>query len=135
MKRIIISILLFVCINTNTFAEKNKLIQASLWFRYKADINLPKKNKIYFEIEDNSYSPDSELINQQKSDIISAAIDTLPENYREIILLRHEEELDYKTIAEQLDLPLGTVKAHLFRARKLLYEELKDKYNLLNNIK
>lgn len=89
----------------------------------------------YFEIEDNSYSPDSELINQQKSDIISAAIDTLPENYREIILLRHEEELDYKTIAEQLDLPLGTVKAHLFRARKLLYEELKDKYNLLNNIK
>lgn len=52
MKRIIISILLFVCINTNTFAEKNKLIQASLWFRYKADINLPKKNKIYFEIED-----------------------------------------------------------------------------------
>ncbi|HNC65074.1 MAG TPA: DUF2490 domain-containing protein [Chitinophagales bacterium] len=52
MKRIIISILLFVCINTNTFAEKNKLKQASLWFRYKADINLPKKNKIYFEIED-----------------------------------------------------------------------------------
>lgn len=89
----------------------------------------------YFEIEDNSYSPDSELINQQKSDIISTAIDTLPENYREIILLRHEEELDYKTIADQLDLPLGTVKAHLFRARKLLYEELKDKYNLLNNIK
>lgn len=89
----------------------------------------------YFEIEDNSYSPDSDLISEQKADIIKAAIDTLPENYREIIILRHEEELDYKAIAEQLDLPLGTVKAHLFRARKLLYEELKDKYNLLNNIK
>ena len=89
----------------------------------------------YFEIEDNSYSPDADLISEQKADIIRAAIDTLPENYREIILLRHEEELDYKAIAEQLDLPLGTVKAHLFRARKLLYEELKDKYNLLNNIK
>lgn len=89
----------------------------------------------YFEIEDNSYSPDSDLISEQKTDIIKAAIDTLPENYREIIILRHEEELDYKAIAEQLDLPLGTVKAHLFRARKLLYEELKDKYNLLNNIK
>lgn len=89
----------------------------------------------YFEIEDNSYSPDLGLMNEQKSDIIREAIDTLPENYREIIILRHEEELDYKAIAEQLDLPLGTVKAHLFRARKLLYEELKDKYNLLNNIK
>lgn len=89
----------------------------------------------YFEIEDNSYSPDADLISEQKADIIKAAIDTLPENYREIIILRHEEELDYKAIAEQLDLPLGTVKAHLFRARKLLYEELKDKYNLLNNIK
>lgn len=89
----------------------------------------------YFEIEDNSYSPDSDLISEQKADIIKAAIDTLPENYREIIILRHEEELDYKAIAEQLNLPLGTVKAHLFRARKLLYDELKDKYNLLNNIK
>lgn len=89
----------------------------------------------YFEIEDNSYSPDADLISEQKADIIKAAIDTLPDNYREIIILRHEEELDYKAIAEQLDLPLGTVKAHLFRARKLLYEELKDKYNLLNNIK
>ena len=75
------------------------------------------------------------MISEQKADIITAAINTLPDNYREIILLRHEEELDYKAIAEQLDLPLGTVKAHLFRARKLLYEELKDKYNLLNNIK
>ena len=89
----------------------------------------------YFEIEDNSYSPDADLISEQKADIITAAINTLPDNYREIIILRHEEELDYKAIAEQLDLPLGTVKAHLFRARKLLYEELKDKYNLLNNIK
>ncbi|MFA7325439.1 MAG: sigma-70 family RNA polymerase sigma factor [Candidatus Kapaibacterium sp.] len=88
----------------------------------------------YFEIEDNSYSPDADLISEQKADIITAAINTLPDNYREIIILRHEEELDYKAIAEQLDLPLGTVKAHLFRARKLLYEELKDKYNLLNNI-
>jgi RNA polymerase sigma-70 factor (ECF subfamily) len=89
----------------------------------------------YYEIEDNTYSPDAALISEQKADIIRDAIDTLPENYREIIILRHEEELDYKAIADKLNLPLGTVKAHLFRARKLLYDELKDKYNLLNNIK
>ena len=78
----------------------------------------------YFEIEDNSYSPDANVLDEQKSEIIQDAIDSLPENYREIILLRHEEELDYKAIADKLDLPLGTVKAHLFRARKLLYEEV-----------
>lgn len=52
MKRIIISIVLLNLVNSTAFAEKNKLKQNSLWFRYKADINLPKKNKIYFEIED-----------------------------------------------------------------------------------
>ena len=85
----------------------------------------------YFEIEDESYIPDQGVLSQEKTKIIKAAIDRLPENYREIIVLRHEEELDYKTIAKKLDLPLGTVKAHLFRARKLLFEELKDKYSLL----
>ena len=85
----------------------------------------------YFEIEDESYIPDQDVLSEEKTKIIKEAIDRLPENYREIIILRHEEELDYKSIAKKLDLPLGTVKAHLFRARKLLFEELKDKYSLL----
>jgi RNA polymerase sigma-70 factor (ECF subfamily) len=38
--------------------------------------------------------------------------------------MRHEEELDYQEIADKLGHPLGTVKAHLFRARKLLYKKL-----------
>jgi RNA polymerase sigma-70 factor (ECF subfamily) len=41
--------------------------------------------------------------------------------------MRHLQELSYQEIAEQLDLPLGTVKAHIFRAREMLYKELKDK--------
>jgi RNA polymerase sigma-70 factor (ECF subfamily) len=37
------------------------------------------------------------------------------------------EEKSYQEIAEMLDLPLGTVKAHIFRARELLYKHLKDR--------
>ncbi len=52
------------------------------------------------------------------------AIQALPPHYRVIIEMRHFQELSYKEMAEQLDLPLNTVKSHLLRARKLLLERL-----------
>lgn len=87
----------------------------------------------YFEIEDNSYVPDSDVIANERSRILKEAIDNLPENYRVIIELRHNEELDYKTISDKLNLPLGTVKAHLFRARRLLFDALKDRSYLFKD--
>ncbi|GAB1370025.1 sigma-70 family RNA polymerase sigma factor [Candidatus Kapaibacterium sp.] len=78
------------------------------------------------EIEDNSYTPDIEVINSERRNALNNAVENLPEKYRIIIKMRHEDELDYNEIAEKLDLPLGTVKAHLFRARKLLFDELKN---------
>lgn len=59
--------------------------------------------------------------------IVKKAVESLPEKYKVVIKLRHEEEMDYQDIADELDLPLGTVKAHLFRARALLYKKLKSK--------
>jgi RNA polymerase sigma-70 factor (ECF subfamily) len=44
-----------------------------------------------------------------------------------VIVLRHQRELSYDEIATELDLPLGTVKAHIFRARALLYKHLREK--------
>jgi RNA polymerase sigma-70 factor (ECF subfamily) len=41
--------------------------------------------------------------------------------------MRHQQERSYEEIATELDLPLGTVKAHIFRARALLYKYLKDR--------
>ena len=41
--------------------------------------------------------------------------------------MRHLEELSYQEISDELDLPLGTVKAHIFRAREMLYKALIDK--------
>ncbi len=82
------------------------------------------------EIEDASYLPDLQVINEDKRIAIYKALEALPDNYREIMQLRHGEDLDYNEIAKRLNIPLGTVKAHLFRARKLMYEELKNKKDL-----
>jgi len=90
---------------------------------YKKENNSEEEEII--EIKDLSYSPDSNLVTHEKRELLLKAISELPENYKEIIKLRHGEDMDYAEIAERLNLPLGTVKAHLFRARKILYEKLK----------
>ena len=54
----------------------------------------------------------------------SALIDSLPEHYRIVVLLRHQQDLSYDEIAEALHLPLGTVKARIHRARALLKDRI-----------
>jgi RNA polymerase sigma-70 factor (ECF subfamily) len=80
-----------------------------------------------FEIPDTTYKPDAEILKSQQSQAIQTAIEGLPEKYHRVIVMRHQEEKSYEEIAEELDLPLGTVKAHIFRARELLYKQLKGK--------
>lgn len=79
----------------------------------------------YFDIKDDTYQPETTILDKERKELLYQTIDELPDNYKLIIKLRHEEDLDYKEISDKLDLPLGTVKAHLFRARKILLEKLK----------
>jgi len=53
-------------------------------------------------------------------------VEKLKPHYRQLIEMRYFKEWSYEEIAASLDLPLGTVKAQLFRARDLLYQILKD---------
>ena len=55
---------------------------------------------------------------------LRAAIDALPEKYRTVITLYHLQGRQYEEIAQVLDLPMGTVKTHLFRAKDLLRKTL-----------
>ncbi len=55
---------------------------------------------------------------------LRAAIDALPEKYRTVITLYHLQNKQYEEIAQVLDLPMGTVKTHLFRAKELLRKAL-----------
>ncbi|HCD52160.1 MAG TPA: RNA polymerase subunit sigma-24 [Balneolaceae bacterium] len=93
-------------------------------------INDPVKTKdgeMEVQLPDTSFSTDAPVMKQERKEIVQNAIANLPEKYRKVIQMRHMEELSYDEIAEALDLPLGTVKAHIFRARELLYKALIDK--------
>jgi RNA polymerase sigma factor (sigma-70 family) len=95
---------------------------------FSIDKPLESKDGEYsFEIPDSTYVPDKTLIEGQRSKILEDAVNSLPEKYRQVILMRHTEDKDYQEIADELKLPLGTVKAHIFRARDILYRRLKKK--------
>lgn len=80
-----------------------------------------------YELPDTTYRPDRHVMADQRRALIQEAIDALPPKYHRVIVMRHQQEMSYDEIAEALDLPLGTVKAHIFRARALLYKYLRDK--------
>ena len=70
--------------------------------------------------------PYGDLRNRERSGAIQEAIEALPWEYRELILLRHFGELPYEEIARLKGMPLGTVKNKLFRGRQMLKEKLQD---------
>lgn len=80
-----------------------------------------------FEIPDHENKPDRHIIDDQLKSILDEAIESLPGKYKEVIVLRHKDEKEYEEIAKILKLPLGTVKAHIFRGRELLNKYLKGK--------
>ena len=73
--------------------------------------------------------PAQEIEWQETGLILQESINRLPQVYRLLIVLRHQEEMSYKEIAEETGLPLGTVKTHLFRARAALRKELSAYYS------
>ena len=76
------------------------------------------------QLEDPGERPDEVSERAELGSRIRAAIDQLPEHYRVILLLRHHEQLSYDEIAQQLSIPLGTVKARIHRAREGLKQIL-----------
>ncbi|MEB0249641.1 MULTISPECIES: sigma-70 family RNA polymerase sigma factor [unclassified Mucilaginibacter] len=72
------------------------------------------------QIKSDLLNPEESSIKKQQTEELKLLIESLPIRYRNLITLRYFDELSYEEIAQQLDLPLGTVKAQLFRARYLL---------------
>jgi len=65
--------------------------------------------------------PEEALINDQKIAVLRKIVNQLKPRYRRLIELRYYKEYSYEEIASELNLPIGTVKAQLFRAKSLLY--------------
>ncbi len=77
-------------------------------------------------IQSDSLDPEASLINDQKIKLLLEVVSKLKPRYRTLVELRYFKEYSYDEISEELDLPIGTVKAQLFRARELLYNILKN---------
>ncbi len=74
-----------------------------------------------------SPDPEEKMIWEQKGELIKDFINRLHPDYQEIIKMKYFQSLSYIEIAEELEIPLGTVKARLFRSKELLLSTLKDK--------
>ena len=91
-------------------------------------VSLEKEGKNIFDNLNFStgHNPETDLIKSQRIDKMQPAVNSMDEIFSRVIALRYFKEYSYEEIAEELDLPIGTVKAQLFRARELLYQTHKN---------
>lgn len=73
-----------------------------------------------------SPTPEQEVINKQRVQMLKTAVAQLPEKYRKVVELRYYEDLAYDEIAEQLGISLSNVKIQLLRAKNMLSEIMVD---------
>lgn len=104
--------------NCIDFIRKKKLNTFSI-DKVKDDDN-PK-----FDIPSGGMDPEESFIKKQKATLMHDVVDKLSPRYKRLVILRYFDERSYEEIAEELDLPLGTVKAQLFRARDLLHNMMR----------
>ncbi len=99
-----------------TWHEKNRRSDA---------VTAPEEEAAHLESE--AAAPDAFLLQQADEELLRRAIEELPAEFREALVMRELEGLPYKEIADVADVPLGTVMSRLARARRLLRLRLKGK--------
>lgn len=103
--------------NCIDFIRKKKKYLISIDKEYHDETGTELAQRIPAETLD----PEEEMIKDQKIKIMREVVDKLKPHYRILIELRYFKEFSYEEIATELNIPLGTVKAKLFRARDLLF--------------
>jgi RNA polymerase sigma factor (sigma-70 family) len=83
-------------------------------------------SEMQFEIKSSMLDPEERMIKKQKALLMRDVVEKLKPRYKRLVELRYFQERSYEEIARELQLPLGTVKAQLFRAREFLYQILKS---------
>jgi RNA polymerase sigma factor (sigma-70 family) len=79
-------------------------------------------------IKASGLDPEESFIRKQKMESIRLLVDNLKPKYKEMIELFYFQEMSHEEISKHLGLPIGTIKAQLFRARDLLYNALKNRH-------
>ncbi len=106
------------CIDHMRKKKKNVLIQDN-----NEEINDSTSVK---NLSSDTSDPEENMIRSQKIKLMREVVEKLKPRYRLLVELRYFKEFSYEEISEELDLPLGTVKAQLYRAREFLFNILKN---------
>ncbi|MFT6997505.1 MAG: RNA polymerase sigma factor (sigma-70 family) [Cryomorphaceae bacterium] len=83
-------------------------------------------DNVTYDIEANVRDPEEEMMRNQRMKAMRQVVDKLKPRYKQLVILRYFKEYSYDEISKELDLPLGTVKAQLFRARDFLSTMMKN---------
>lgn len=106
--------------NCIDYVRKKKIVSFSI----DAQISEDNEQDYSGRLATYMLNPEDEIIRAQRLKLVRKTVNKLGGKYRLMIELRFFEELSYDEIAEELDIPLGTVKAQLFRAKEILCELL-----------
>ncbi len=101
------------------------------FLRKKKGVNVPiekedSENSETVKLKSKELNPEERLIRQQKAILLRNVVRKLKPRYQVLVELRYFREFSYEEIAKELDLPLGTVKAQLFRAREMLFKMIES---------
>lgn len=108
--------------NCIDFIRRKKMVTFSIDKTFEND----EGGEMSMDLKASGLNPEEGFMKKQKSKLMHEIVDKLKPRYRVLVEMRYFEELSYEEIAEKLELPLGTVKAQLFRAREFLANILKN---------
>jgi RNA polymerase sigma-70 factor (ECF subfamily) len=115
----------FLAIVRNTYySDRKKNRSQSLNVSFDEDSLEDERDAEPAWLGSESGDPVRELEREQAKRLLRDALEELPEEYREVIVLRELEELSYQEIARTMQIPIGTVMSRLSRARKMLYRAI-----------
>lgn len=77
-------------------------------------------------IKSGGLDPEENFIKKQKMEMLRDVVDKLKPKYKELVIMFYYQEMSHEEISQKLNLPIGTIKAQLFRAREFLYNILKN---------
>lgn len=108
--------------NCIDFIRRKKKMTFSIDKNFETD----NGQEMQYEIKSPMLDPEEKMIKKQKAIVMRDVVEKLKPRYKRLVELRYFQERSYEEIADELQLPLGTVKAQLFRAREFLYQILKN---------
>lgn len=108
--------------NCIDFIRRKKMTTFSIDRTFEND----EGGEMSMDIKAEGLNPEENMVKKQKVKHMHEVVEKLKPRYRILVEMRYFEELSYEEIAEKLDLPLGTVKAQLFRAREFLANILRN---------